>query len=91
MLSCPDSAQASLKLLGKLLFKVAGTTGNIVLDGGSDDEVGHILCPAHDIVDRHSPGKVAMFAIPYRTHHGPGGVRCESLGLRHRLFTATMV
>ena len=33
-------AQASVKLMGKLMFKVAGTSGNIVVDGGSDDEVG---------------------------------------------------
>ncbi|MEW5303880.1 MAG: hypothetical protein WDW36_006533 [Sanguina aurantia] len=30
--------QSSVKLMGKLLFKVAGTTGNVVVDGGSDDE-----------------------------------------------------
>lgn len=30
--------EASTKLLGELLFKVAGTTGKVVVDGGSDDE-----------------------------------------------------
>ncbi|KAG1666477.1 hypothetical protein FOA52_004859 [Chlamydomonas sp. UWO 241] len=30
--------QSSVLLLGKLLFKVVGASGNIVLDGGSDDE-----------------------------------------------------
>ncbi|GAX75317.1 hypothetical protein CEUSTIGMA_g2762.t1 [Chlamydomonas eustigma] len=30
--------QSSVLLMGKLLFKVVGTSGNIVLDGGSDDE-----------------------------------------------------
>jgi len=30
--------QSSVELLGDLLFKVAGTSGKVVIDGGSDDE-----------------------------------------------------
>jgi HEAT repeat protein len=30
--------ESSVKLLGELLFKIAGTTGKVKLDGGSDDE-----------------------------------------------------
>ncbi|KIY91964.1 Translational activator GCN1 [Monoraphidium neglectum] len=30
--------QASVELCGELLFKVAGTTGRVKVDGGSDDE-----------------------------------------------------
>jgi hypothetical protein len=30
--------QSSVELLGDLLFKVAGTSGKVVVDGGSDDE-----------------------------------------------------
>jgi hypothetical protein len=30
---------SSVELLGNLLFRIAGTSGNVFLDGGSDDEV----------------------------------------------------
>ena len=30
--------ESSVKLLGELLFKIAGTSGKVKLDGGSDDE-----------------------------------------------------
>ena len=36
--------QASVELCGELLFKVAGTSGKVKLDGGSDDECAATRC-----------------------------------------------
>ncbi|KAJ7561862.1 hypothetical protein O6H91_03G044500 [Diphasiastrum complanatum] len=43
--------QSSVELLGDLLFKVAGTSGKVVLDGGSDDEGASTEAHGRAIVD----------------------------------------
>ncbi|EFJ05799.1 hypothetical protein SELMODRAFT_162851 [Selaginella moellendorffii] len=43
--------QSSVELLGDLLFKVAGTSGKVVLEGGSDDEGASTEAHGRAIVD----------------------------------------
>lgn len=43
--------QSSVELLGDLLFKVAGTSGKVVLEGGSDDEGASTEAQGRAIVD----------------------------------------
>lgn len=43
--------QSSVELLGDLLFKVAGTSGKVVIDGGSDDEGASTEAHGRAIVD----------------------------------------
>ena len=43
---------SAVELLGNLMFKIAGTTGNIRLDGGSDDEGASTEAQGRAIVEK---------------------------------------